>query len=123
MIIAISILYNNMISILYSTSGTGVLILTFLLKNIEWFRILYVYRQCIPKSRGPGSERSVPVKLSLSFRYSKKHLSWSKYFSFLPMLQTEKNADLHTLLTCLDNIRLESTSTRRSWAACVGDLI
>ena len=35
MIIVISILYNNMISILYSTSGTGVLILTFLLKILS----------------------------------------------------------------------------------------
>ena len=74
------------------------------------------------ESKGPGSERSVPIKLSFSFRYNKKHLSRSKYFPILPMLPTEKNADLHTLLTSLDNIRCESTSTL-SWAAGVGDLI
>ena len=95
----------------------------FTLKNIEWFRILNVYRWCIPKSRGPGSEQSVPIKLSFSYRYSKKLLWRSNYFPMPPMLLTEKDADLHTLLTCLDNIRCESTSTLRSWAAVVGDLI
>ena len=82
-----------------------------------------VYRQCIPKSRGPGSNDLSPIKLSFSFRYSKEHLSWSKYFPIAPFLLTEKNAVLHTLLTCLHNIRCESTSTLRSWAAGVGDLI
>ena len=49
--------------------------------------------------------------------YGKKHLSRSEYFPILAMLLMEKNADLHTLLTCLDNIRCESTGTARSWAA------
>ena len=43
-------------------------------------------------SRGPGSERYVPIKdikLSFSFRYSKKHLSRLKI-----NIETEKNADL-----------------------------
>jgi len=39
------------------------------------------------------------------------------------MLLTEKNADLHALLICLDNIRCKSTSTLISWAAGVADLI
>ena len=40
-----------------------------------------------------------------------------------PNIETEKSSDLHTLLTCLDNIKCESTSTLRSWAAGIGDLI
>ena len=54
--------------------------------------ILYKYVEIIiiiPKSRGPGSERSVPIKLSFSLRYSKKHLSRLKI-----NIETEKNADL-----------------------------
>ena len=35
----------------------------------------------------------------------------------------EKNAELHTPLTCLGNMRCESTSTLRSWGAGVGDVI
>ena len=53
---------------------------------------------------------------------SLSQLSRSKYFLILPILLMEKNANLHTLLTCLDNVRCESTSTPRSRAASVGDI-
>ena len=74
MIIVFSILYNNMISILYSTSRTGVF---FLMSTGSAFQ------------RGPGSERSVPIKLSFSLRYCKKQLSRLEI-----NIETEKNADL-----------------------------
>ena len=107
MIIVISILYNRSL-------------LTLLLEILSDIGFLMPTDSAL--ARGPGSERSVPIKLSFSFRYSKKDWSRSKYFPILPMLLTEKNADFHTLLTCLDNIRCESTSTLRSWGAGVGDL-
>ena len=74
MIIVFSILYNNMISILYSTSRTGVF---FLMSTGSAFQRLGVL----------GSERS--IKLSFSLRYSKKQLSRLDI-----NIETEKNADL-----------------------------
>ena len=112
MIIVISIHYNNMISILYSTSGTGILCGSEFLMSTVHFKV-----------QGPWQRTICPLKAQFQFRYNKKHLSRSKYFPILPMLLTEKNADLHILLTCLDNIRCESTITLISWAAGVANLI
>ena len=77
MIIVFSILYNNMISILYSTSRTGVFSLT--LKILSDSEFLMSTGSAFQSRGALVAKRSVPIKLSFSFRYGKKHLSQPKY--------------------------------------------
>ena len=76
MIIVFLILYNNMNSILYSTSRTGVFLLMSMGSAFQSLGAL-------------AANDLSPIKLSFSLRYSKKHLSWLKI-----NIETEKNADL-----------------------------
>ena len=69
-------------------------------------------------SNSPSQDYTHPDDRTLLYDINNVVIIIIKYFPILPMLLTEKNADLHTLLTCSDNIRC-GTCHKMRWLCYV----